>query len=113
MSDSEPRSLMLGGYALRSLDSGAGEPLLLVHGSLCDCRFWRPQMQSLGQSRRVLAVSLRRYWPEAWDGSGGGFGFCLICAVGEDHVDAPACQRLDRVAADAAAAAGDDRDLML
>jgi pimeloyl-ACP methyl ester carboxylesterase len=73
MSDSEPKTLMLGGYAQRYLESGAGELLLLVHGSLCDCRYWRPQMQPLALRRRVVAVSLRRYWPEAWDGGGEGF----------------------------------------
>ena len=45
------------------------------------------------------------------DGGNGCFGFCLICAIGEDHVHAAPCQAFDRVAADAAAAAGDDCDL--
>jgi pimeloyl-ACP methyl ester carboxylesterase len=67
------RSLRLNDYDLAWLEAGAGRPLLLVHGSLCDCRFWAPQMQPLAARRRVIAVSLRHYWPEAWDGTGGGF----------------------------------------
>ena len=46
---------------------------MLVHGSLSDSRYWKSQMGPLGRSRRVLAVCLRRYWPEAWNGEGGGF----------------------------------------
>ena len=55
------------------LEHGAGTPLILVHGSLCDCRYWTPQMTPLGRDYRVLAPSLKRYWPEQWDGAGDGF----------------------------------------
>ena len=62
-------------------DSGErSPPLLLIHGSLCDARYWAPQMAPLGSGRRALAVSLRRCWPEAWDGNGEGYGI-------ERHVD--------------------------
>lgn len=70
---SDLKTLPLPGHDLAWLESGEGPPLLLIHGSLCDCRFWRPQMEPLSANRRVIAVSLRRYWPERWDGSGGGF----------------------------------------
>ncbi|MDR3418926.1 MAG: alpha/beta hydrolase [Nevskia sp.] len=67
-------TLQVDGYPLAFVETGAGAPpLLLVHGSLCDCRYWAPQMAPLGAGRRVLAPSLRHYWPEAWDGSGGDF----------------------------------------
>jgi len=68
-----PRTLRLDGYDFSYVEAGAGAPLLLVHGSLCDYRFWAPQMAPLGVRRRVIALSLRPYLPEAWDGTGGGF----------------------------------------
>lgn len=70
---SAPTSLRVNGYDLSYVEAGSGKPLLLVHGSLCDHRFWRPQMEPLAAQRRVIAVSLRHYWPENWNGSGTGF----------------------------------------
>jgi pimeloyl-ACP methyl ester carboxylesterase len=69
----EPRSLRLDDYEYRYLEAGAGPPLLLVHGSLCDYRFWRPQLEPLAAGHRLIAPSLRHYWPEQWDGNGGRF----------------------------------------
>ncbi|MGY6268606.1 alpha/beta fold hydrolase [Achromobacter denitrificans] len=63
----------IGGYAMSYTEYGSGTPLVLVHGSLSDCRYWKSQMAPLGRSFRVLAVCLRRYWPETWDGAGDGF----------------------------------------
>jgi len=56
------------GYAMTYTEHGHGTPLVLVHGSLCDCRYWKSQMGALGRSFRVLAPSLRHYWPQQWDG---------------------------------------------
>jgi len=67
------RTLRVDDYDFSYVEAGAGAPLLLVHGSLCDYRFWAPQMEPLAVRRRVIALSLRRYWPEAWNGDGGGF----------------------------------------
>ncbi|MCQ4347508.1 alpha/beta hydrolase [Pseudomonas stutzeri] len=63
----------LADYALRGVESGEGAALLLVHGSLCDHRFWSAQVPALAGRWRVLAPSLRRCFPERWDGRGGGF----------------------------------------
>ena len=38
-------------------------PLLLIHGSLCDYRYWRWQLPALGRHHHVVAPSLRGYWP--------------------------------------------------
>jgi pimeloyl-ACP methyl ester carboxylesterase len=55
-------------------ERGAGAPVLLVHGSLTDQRHWVPQMDAFAEAGlHAVAVSLRHYWPERWDGSGGGF----------------------------------------
>ena len=56
------------------VEQGEGVPVLLVHGSLCDYRYWQAQMAPLaGAGWRVIAVSLRRCYPERWDGQGDGF----------------------------------------
>lgn len=83
-------------YPLAYAESGQGRPLLLIHGSLCDSRYWSPQMAPLGQQHHVVAPSLRRCWPEAWDGEGSGYGIqthvddllALVDALGEGPVDA-------------------------
>jgi pimeloyl-ACP methyl ester carboxylesterase len=60
------------GYQLAYLHSGAGTPLLLVHGSMSDYRSWALQMEAFpGYS--VHAVSLRHCYPERWNGHGDGF----------------------------------------
>ncbi|MGB6154285.1 alpha/beta fold hydrolase [Castellaniella sp.] len=41
-----------------------GSPILLVHGSLCDYRYWRWQFEALSQSHQVIAPSLRGCWPD-------------------------------------------------
>lgn len=43
--------------------TGAGEPLLFVHGSLCDYRYWSSQTSSLSRRFQCIAVSLSHYWP--------------------------------------------------
>ncbi len=66
------KTVCVNGYPLHYLEMGEGEPVLLVHGSLCDCRYWKPQMAPIARSRRVIAVSLRHHWPatsRADDGS--------------------------------------------
>lgn len=45
------------------LDQGTGSPVVLVHGSLCDYRYWRWQSSGLSQTHRVIAPSLAGYWP--------------------------------------------------
>lgn len=53
-------------YPLAYTESGSGAPLLLIHGSLCDYRYWRWQIPAFGQYCRTLAPSLRGYWPGAF-----------------------------------------------
>lgn len=43
---------------------GAGAPILLIHGSLCDYRYWRWQMPAFADTHRVIAPSLRGCWPD-------------------------------------------------
>ena len=55
---------------MHAVEQGEGEPVVLVHGSLLDRRYWRPQMEAFAASWRTIAVSLRHYWPDTYDGSG-------------------------------------------
>jgi len=63
------------GYPMAYQDSGAGAPLVLVHGALCDYRLWPIQLEAFSKEHRVLNVSLRHYFPEVWDGTGNDFSF--------------------------------------
>lgn len=59
-----PRLVSLpSGATLATTDSGTGAPVVLVHGSLCDYRYWAPQIAALAQQYRVLSVSLSHYFP--------------------------------------------------
>ena len=39
------------------------EVILFVHGSLCDFRYWKPQLGPLAKRYRCVAPSLSHYWP--------------------------------------------------
>ncbi|MYN14875.1 alpha/beta fold hydrolase [Pusillimonas sp. TS35] len=55
----------LADHTVHYAETGQGIPLVLVHGSLCDYRYWRWQFPALGQRWHVVAPSLRGYWPQA------------------------------------------------
>lgn len=67
------KRLRVNGYDLAYLEVGQGPPLLCVHGSLCDFRVWSPVLGPLSRRHRVIAPSLRHFFPERWDGGGPGF----------------------------------------
>ena len=69
----ELASFEVDGYQLVYQDLGEGTPVLLVHGSLCDYRYWQWQLRSLGEHHRLIVPSLRHYYPERWDGQGADF----------------------------------------
>lgn len=45
------------------VERGEGALLLFVHGSLCDYRYWQPQLAGLSKRYRCVSVSLSHYWP--------------------------------------------------
>lgn len=62
------------GFETPFIERGGGAPLVLIHGSVNDWRYWAPQMEALAAAPfRVLALSLRHYWPQPWDGKTGVF----------------------------------------
>jgi len=54
-----------GGLPMPYVERGTGELLLFVHGSLCDYRYWQPQLVGLAPQYRCVCVSLTHYWPAA------------------------------------------------
>jgi pimeloyl-ACP methyl ester carboxylesterase len=64
------QTLHVNGHDMAYLEVGAGPPLVCVHGSLCDFRIWSSVMGPLSRHHRVIAVSLRHFFPEHWDGVG-------------------------------------------
>src|SRR4051812_7996754 len=67
------QSLHVNGYDMPYLDVGEDRgrpPLVCVHGSLNDFRVWGCVLGPLSQRHRVIAVSLRHFFPAQWDGVG-------------------------------------------
>jgi pimeloyl-ACP methyl ester carboxylesterase len=64
------QTLSVNGYDMAYLEVGHGPPLVCVHGTLGDFRTWSAVLGPLSKQRRVIPVSLRRFFPELWDGVG-------------------------------------------
>jgi pimeloyl-ACP methyl ester carboxylesterase len=65
---------------LAYVTSGKGAPVVLVHGSLCDMRYWKAQIPALTRDFRVFSISLRGYWPDGPQTDLSGFS-------GEQHAE--------------------------
>ncbi|MCK1406890.1 alpha/beta hydrolase [Bradyrhizobium sp. 76] len=63
----------INGYPMAYRDAGEGVPIVLVHGSTSDYRIWNAQFSIFSETYRVVAVSLRHFYPERWDGTGADF----------------------------------------
>src|SRR6202171_4788874 len=64
------QTFSVNGYDMAYLEvgeTGNGPPLVGVHGSLCDFRIWSAVLGPLTRRHRVIAVSLRHFFPEHWD----------------------------------------------
>src|SRR3954451_17545750 len=68
------QTLSVNGYDMAYLEVGEkaeqGPPLVCVHGSLCDFRIWSSVLGPLTRKHRVIAVSLRHFFADHWDGIG-------------------------------------------
>jgi esterase len=64
------QTLPVNGYDMAYLEVGDGAPLVCVHGTLGDFRTWSAVVGPLSKTHRVIAISLRRFFPEHWDGVG-------------------------------------------
>lgn len=57
------KTLLVNSFDMAYLDIGQGKPLVCVHGSLNDFRAWVPVLKPLSTGRRLIAPSLRHYFP--------------------------------------------------
>jgi esterase len=64
------QTLRINGYDMAYLEVGEGPPLVCVHGTLGDFRTWYAVLGPLSKTHRVITLSLRRFFPERWDGVG-------------------------------------------
>lgn len=67
---------------------GAGEPLVFVHGSLCDYRYWHGQASVLSKDFLCVSVSLGHYWPGSDAGVTSEFGWRSHVAELAEFIDA-------------------------
>src|SRR5438128_6194572 len=61
---SEVKWESVNGYPMAYRDAGNGTPIVLVHGAVNDYRAWNAQFDVFSKTHRVIAVSLRHYYPE-------------------------------------------------
>jgi len=64
------KAMPVNGYDMAYLERGSGAAVVFVHGTATDYRYWGRQMEPVAQRYRAIAVSLRHYYPERWDGRG-------------------------------------------
>jgi esterase len=67
------KSIEVNGYDMAYQEAGSGAPIILVHGAVTDYRFWSAQVPEFAGKYHVIAVSLRHFYPEIWDGRGDDF----------------------------------------
>ncbi|WP_066743030.1 alpha/beta fold hydrolase [Cupriavidus sp. D384] len=63
------------GTSVPYLETGRGEPMVFVHGSLCDYRYWEPQLATLSKRFHCFAPSLSHYWPATGASGHGDFSW--------------------------------------
>ena len=51
------------GARLAYVERGHGEPVVFVHGSICDLTFWEPILEPVGKRFRAVSYSRRWAWP--------------------------------------------------
>ncbi|MGF6572414.1 pimeloyl-ACP methyl ester carboxylesterase [Paraburkholderia sp. GAS333] len=102
ISSSSPSFIELqNGLRMPYIEAGEGELLLFVHESLCDYRYWQPQLDGLSKQYRCVAVSLSHYWPQTATAPGHPFSWSA-------HTDEVA-EFIDRLGAGAAHVVGHSR----
>jgi non-heme chloroperoxidase len=66
--EAQVKTIAVGGTELAYLDMGQGPPVVMVHGTISDYRWWQAQMDEFSQRHRVVAYSLRHHHPSVSTG---------------------------------------------
>jgi non-heme chloroperoxidase len=88
--DDDPTEIVrTAGARLGFVERGAGPPVVLLHGSLTDLRYWQRSglLDALAQSHRVIAPSRRHSHPNAPTAAGSGFAAGAAYAAHDDAAD--------------------------
>jgi esterase len=64
------KTVGVNGYPMAYQETGSGIPVVFLHPSVDDYRAWSAQVPEFSKTYRVIAVSLRHYYPEKWNGIG-------------------------------------------
>jgi pimeloyl-ACP methyl ester carboxylesterase len=64
------QTLRVNDYDMAYVEQGSGAVVLLVHGSVTDYRYFSAVLGPVAARYRAIAVSLRHYYPEPWEGTG-------------------------------------------
>jgi len=67
------KTIEVNGYDMAYQETGNGIPLVLLHMHPADYRTWDTQVPDFSNAYRIIAVSLRHYYPEKWNGVGDDF----------------------------------------
>jgi pimeloyl-ACP methyl ester carboxylesterase len=104
---SDVRRVIVNGAELSYVEQGAGETVVLVHGTATDYRIWEAVQRELGNKFRVVAYSRRYHAPNAWPDDGATYTMiqhaedlvALVRALGVDRAHIIAVSMGARVAA--------------
>lgn len=61
-----PQVIPVNDAELTYVAAGSGDPVILVHGTVCDFRTWHDQLTPLGKHYRAITYSRRGHYPNAW-----------------------------------------------
>ena len=68
------RQVRVNDVDLTYVDQGIGAPVVFVHGSFSDLRFWEPQRQAIAQQHRFIALTQRYFGTTPWPDDGKHYG---------------------------------------
>ena len=66
--EAQVKTVVVGDSELAYLDTGQGPPVVMVHGTISDYRWWQAQLDEFSPRHRVIAYSLRHHHPNVSTG---------------------------------------------